>query len=209
VGSVRHPLNSSDFSSFLLQAQASKAQVIGLANAGGDATTALKQATEFGIASGGQKIFALLQEITDTHAMGVKGEQGVLTTDAFYWDLNDETRTFSKRFYEKVGHMPTMIQAGLYSATMLYLKAIDAVGTDDAQKVLAQMKATAIHDLFTKHGRIREDGRMVHEMYLMQVKKPEESKGDWDLYNIIAEIPGEEAFRPLDKGGCPLVKRKN
>jgi branched-chain amino acid transport system substrate-binding protein len=209
VGAVKHPLNSSDFSSFLLQAQASKAKVIALANAGGDTTTALKQAAEFGILKSGQKMIALLQEITDTHSLGIKEAQGLITTDAFYWDMNDGTRAFSKRFYDKIGRMPTMIQAGLYSATMHYLKAIDAIGTDDAPKVMAQMKATPIHDFFAKDGKIREDGRMVHEMYLFEVKKPEESKGEWDLYKMIAEVPGDEAFRPLDKGGCPLVKGKS
>jgi branched-chain amino acid transport system substrate-binding protein len=206
LGSVRHPLNTSDFSSFLLQAQASKAKVIGLANAGGDTTNALKQASEFGITQGGQKMIALLQEITDTHALGAKATQGLIVTDAFYWDMNDETRAFSKRFNEKVGHMPTMIQAGLYSATMHYLKAIEAIGTDDSAKVMAQMKATPINDFFAKNGKIRIDGRMVHDMYLFEVKKPEESKGEWDLYKLIATVPGDEAFRPLDKGGCPLVK---
>jgi branched-chain amino acid transport system substrate-binding protein len=208
IGAVKHPLNSSDFSSFLLQAQASKAKVIALANAGGDTTTALKQAAEFGILKGGQKMIALLQEITDTHSLGIKEAQGLITTDAFYWDMNDGTRAFSKRFYDKIGRMPTMIQAGLYSATMHYLKAIDAIGTDEALKVMAQMKATPIHDFFAKDGKIREDGRMVHEMYLFEVKKPEESKGEWDLYKMLAEVPGDEAFRPLDKGGCPLVKGK-
>jgi branched-chain amino acid transport system substrate-binding protein len=206
IGEVRHPLNTSDFSSFLLQAQASKAKVIGLANAGGDTTNALKQAAEFGITQAGQKMIALLMEITDTHALGIKATQGLIVTDAFYWDMNDETRAFSKRFNEKVGHMPTMIQAGLYSATMHYLKAIDAVDTDQAPKVMEQMRATPINDFFAKNGKIRIDGRMIHDMYLFEVKKPEESKGDWDLYNVIATVPGDEAFRPLDKGGCPLVK---
>jgi branched-chain amino acid transport system substrate-binding protein len=206
LGDVRHPLNSSDFSSFLLQAQASKAKVIALANAGGDTTNALKQAAEFGITQGGQKMIALLQEITDTHALGIKATQGLIVTDAFYWDMNDETRAFSKRFNEKVGHMPTMIQAGLYSATMHYLKAIDAIGTDEAPKVMAQMRATPVNDFFARNGKIRIDGRMVHDMYLFEVKKPEESKGEWDLYKLLATVPGDEAFRPLDKGGCPLVK---
>jgi branched-chain amino acid transport system substrate-binding protein len=206
LGDVRHPLNSSDFSSFLLQAQASKAKVIALANAGGDTTNALKQASEFGITKGGQKMIALLQEITDTHSLGAKETQGLIVTDAFYWDMNDETRAFSKRFNEKVGHMPTMIQAGLYSATMHYLKAIEAIGTDEAPKVMAQMRATPINDFFAKGGKIRIDGRMVHDMYLFEVKKPEESKGEWDLYKLLATVPGDEAFRPLDKGGCPLVK---
>jgi branched-chain amino acid transport system substrate-binding protein len=206
LGQVRHPLNSSDFSSFLLQAQASKAKVVALANAGGDTTNALKQAAEFGLTQGGQKMIALLQEITDTHSLGIKSTQGLIVTDAFYWDMNDETRAFSKRFNEKVGHMPTMIQAGLYSATMHYLKAIEAIGTDEAPKVMAQMRATPVNDFFAKNGKIRIDGRMVHDMYLFEVKKPEESKGEWDLYKLIATVPGDDAFRPLDKGGCPLVK---
>lgn len=206
LGDVRHPLNTSDFSSYLLQAQASKAKVVALANAGGDTTNALKQASEFGLTQGGQKMIALLQEITDTHSLGIKATQGLIVTDAFYWDMDDQTRAFSKRFYAKVGHMPTMIQAGLYSATMHYLKAIEAIKTDEAPKVMAQMRATPIHDFFAHDGKIQIDGRMVHEMHLFEVKKPEESKGEWDLYKLIATVPGDEAFRPLDKGGCPLVK---
>ena len=206
LGDVRHPLNSSDFSSFLLQAQASKAKVVALANAGGDTTNALKQAAEFGLMKGGQKLIALLLEITDVHAIGLKDAQGLIMTDAFYWDRDDEARAFSNRFLEKVGHMPTMIQAGLYSATMHYLKAIDATGTDEAPKVMAQMRATPVNDFFAKNCKIRIDGRMVHDMYLFEVKKPAESKGEWDLYKLIATVPADEAFRPLDKGGCPLVK---
>jgi branched-chain amino acid transport system substrate-binding protein len=206
LGDVRHPLNSSDFSSFILQAQASKAKVVALANAGGDTTNALKQAAEFGVMKGGQKLIALLLEITDVHSLGLKDAQGLIVTDAFYWDRDDETRAFSKRFNDKVGHMPTMIQAGLYSATMHYLKAIEAIGTDEAPKVMAQMRATPINDFFAHGGKIRIDGRMVHDMYLFEVKKPEESKGEWDLYKLLATVPGDQAFRPLDKGGCPLVK---
>jgi branched-chain amino acid transport system substrate-binding protein len=206
LGDVRHPLNNSDFSSFLLQAQASKAKVVALANAGGDTQNALKQAAEFGITQGGQKMIALLQQITDTHSLGIDATQGLIVTDGFYWDMNDETRAFSKRFNDRVGRMPSMIQAGLYSATMYYLKAIEATGTDDAQKVIGQMRATPINDFFAKNGKIRVDGRMVHDMYLFEVKKPQESKGEWDLYKLIATVPGDEAFRPLDKGGCPLVK---
>ena len=203
LGEVRHPLNSSDFSSFLLQAQASKAKVVALANAGGDTTNALKQAAEFGITQGGQKMIALLQEITDSHGLGLKQAQGLILTDGFYWDMNDETRAFSKKFMDKVGHMPTMIQAGLYSATMHYLQAIDATGTDDTTKVMAKMKATPINDFFAKNGHIRADGRMVHDMYLFEVKKPSESKGEWDLYKLLATVPGDQAFRPMDQGGCP------
>jgi branched-chain amino acid transport system substrate-binding protein len=206
LGDVRHPLNSSDFSSFLLQAQASKAKVVALANAGGDTTNALKQAAEFGLTKGGQKLIALLLEIPDVHAIGLKDAQGLIMTGGFYWDRDDETRAFSNRFLEKVGHMPTMYQAGLYSATMHYLKAIDATGTDEAPKVMAQMRATPVNDFFAKNGKIRIDGRMVHDMYLFEVKKPAESKSDWDLYKLLATVPGDEAFRPLDKGGCPLVK---
>lgn len=207
LGAVRHPLNTADFSSFLLQAQASKAKVIGLANGGSDTTNSLKQAAEFGIAQGGQKIIALLQEINDTHALGVKAAQGLIVSGGFYWDTDDGTRAFSKRFFEKVGHMPTMMQAGLYSATMHYLKAIEATGSDDAAKVIEKMRATPINDFFAKNGHIRIDGRMVHDMYLYEVKKPNESKGEWDLYNVIATVPGDEAFRPLADGGCPLVKQ--
>ena len=206
LGDVRHPLNTSDFSSYLLQAQASKAKVVALANAGGDTTNALKQASEFGLTQGGQKMIPLLEEITDTHSLGIRATQGLIVTDAFYWDMDDQTRAFSKRFYDKVGHMPTMIQAGLYSATMHYLKAIEAIKTDEAPELMAQMRATPIHDFFAHDGKIRIDGRMVHEMHLFEVKKPEESKGEWDLYKLIATVPGDEAFRPLDKGGCPLVK---
>ena len=207
LGDVRHPLNSSDFSSFLLQAQASKAKVVALANAGGDTTNALKQAAEFGITQGGQKMIALLQEITDTHALGTKATQGLIVTDAFYWDMNDETRAFSKRFNDKVGHMPTMIQAGLYSATMHYLKAIEAIGTDEAPKVMAQMRATPINDFFARNGKIRIDGRMVHDMYLFEVKKPSESKARWDYYKLLGTVAGNDAFQPLEASRCPLVKK--
>ena len=207
LGDVRHPLNSSDFSSFLLQAQASKAKVVALANAGGDTTTALKQAAEFGLAKGGQKLIALLMEITDTHALGLKATQGLIVTDAFYWDMNDETRAFSKRFNEKVGHMPTMIQAGLYSATMHYLKAIEAVGTDEAPKVMEQMRKTPINDFFAKNGHIRIDGRMVHDMYLFEVKSQAESKYPWVYYKLVATVPGDKAFLPLSQSKCPMVKK--
>jgi branched-chain amino acid transport system substrate-binding protein len=178
LGDVRHPLNSSDFSSFLLQAQASKAKVIGLANAGGDTTKALKQAAEFGIMQGGQKIIALLMEIADVHALGLTAAQGLIVTDGSYWDANEETRRFSEKFMGRVGHMPTMIQAGLYSATMHDLKAIEAIGTDEASKVVAQMRAVPINDFFAKGGKIRIDGRMVHDMNLYEVKTPEQSKGE-------------------------------
>jgi len=207
LGNVNAPFNNTDFSSFLLQAQASQAKVVGLANAGGDTQTALKQASEFGMTEGGQNMAALLVEITDTHSLGLKAAQGLLAADAFYWDHDDETRAFSKRFFAKVGTMPTMIQAGVYSSITHYLKAIDATGTDDAKTVIAKMKATPVNDFFAKNGHIREDGRMVHDMYLVQAKKPSESKGDWDLYNILATVPGDQAFRPMADGGCPFVKK--
>jgi branched-chain amino acid transport system substrate-binding protein len=207
LGAVRAPLNTADFSSFLLQAQASKAKVIGLANAGGDTQNAIKQAAEFGLQQSGQKLLALLFQITDTHSIGLAAAQGMILTEGFYWDLNDETRAFSKRYLAKAGHMPTMIQAGVYSAVTNYLKAIDATGTDVAKTVVAKMKATPINDFFATNGRIREDGRMVHDMYLVQVKTPAESKGEWDVYKILATIPGDQAYRPLAEGGCPLVKK--
>lgn len=207
LGSVRHPLNTSDFSSFLLQAQASGAKVVALANAGGDTTTAIKQAAEFGVTRGGQKLLALLMQITDAHSIGLPAGQGLLVTDGFYWDMNDGTRSFSKAFFDKMGRMPTMIQAGLYSATMHYLKAIDAAGTDESDKVIAQMKATPVNDFFAQNGKIRADGRMVHDMSLFELKRPEESKSEWDLYKLITTVPGDQAFRPLDQGGCPLVTR--
>jgi branched-chain amino acid transport system substrate-binding protein len=207
LGAVRAPLNTADFSSFLLQAQASKAKVIGLANAGGDTQNAIKQAAEFGLQQSGQKLLALLFQITDTHSIGLAAAQGMILTEGFYWDFNDETRAFSKRYLAKAGHMPTMIQAGVYSAVTNYLKAIDATGTDVAKTVVAKMKATPINDFFARNGRIREDGRMVHDMYLVQVKTPAESKGEWDVYKILATIPGDQAYRPLAEGGCPLVKK--
>jgi len=207
LGAVRHPLNTADFSSFLLQAQASKAKVIALANAGGDAANAIKQGTEFGIQAGGQKMLSLLFQITDTHSIGLKNGQGSILTDAFYWDTNEETRAWSKRFFDKQGMMPTWIHAGLYSGTLHYLKAIEAAGTDEPKAVIEKMKSAPINDVFAKGGRIREDGRMVHDMTLVQIKSPAESKGPWDVYNILATVPGEEAYRPLSESECPLVKK--
>jgi branched-chain amino acid transport system substrate-binding protein len=207
LGDVRHPLNSSDFSSYLLQAQASKAKVIGLANAGGDTINTIKQAAEFGIMKGGQKISPLLAFITDIDSVGLETAQGLLLTEAFYWDLNDETRAFSKRFMQKVGRPPSAAQAGVYSSVTHYLKAVKAAGTTDAAPVMKIMKETPINDMFAKNGRIREDGRMVHDMYLFEVKKPSESKGRWDDYKLLATIPGDEAFQPLSQSRCPLVKK--
>ncbi|HEY6966957.1 MAG TPA: ABC transporter substrate-binding protein [Burkholderiales bacterium] len=206
IGSVRHPLNAQDFSSFLLQAQASKAKVIGLANAGGDTINAIKQAAEFGITRS-QSLAGLLVYINDIHSLTPQATQGMLLTEAYYWDLNDETRKWARRFFEKMKKMPNMSQAGVYSSVMHYLKAVQAVGTDDTGAVMAKMKSTPVNDFFAKNGRIREDGRMVHDMYLFEVKKPSESKYPWDYYKLKATIPGDEAFMPLAKSVCPLVKK--
>ncbi len=206
VGGVRHPINTSDFSSFLLQAQSSKAQIIGLANAGGDTINSIKQGAEFGLLAGGQKLAGLLVFISDIHTIGLKQAQGLNLTEAFYWDLNDNTRAWSKRWSAKMnGRMPTMIQAGFYSATRNYLEAIKAAGTDDADKVIAKLKSTPMDDPLFGKGYVRKDGRKMHDMHLFEVKKPEESKGPWDYYKLVRTIPAEEAFRPMDKGGCPLV----
>lgn len=207
LGDVKHPLNSSDFSSYLLQAQASKAKVIGLANAGGDTINTIKQAAEFGIMKGGQKISPLLAFVTDIDSVGLQTAQGLLLSEAFYWDLNDESRAFSKRFKERIGRVPSAAQAGVYSSVTHYLKAVKAAGTTDAAAVMKIMKATPINDMFARNGRIREDGRMVHDMYLFEVKKPSESKGRWDDYKLLATIPGDEAFQPLSELRCPLVKK--
>jgi branched-chain amino acid transport system substrate-binding protein len=206
LGSVRHPFPGTDFSSYLLKAQASGAQVIGLANAGTDTTGSIKQAAEFGITPK-QSLAGLLMFITDIHSLGLKATQGMYLTEAFYWDANDETRAWSKRYFERMKKMPTMVQAGQYSSVMHYLKAVKAAGTDDTQKVMAQMKKTRINDFFAKNGYIREDGRMVHDMYLMQVKKPGESKYPWDYYNVRQTIPAAEAFQPLALSKCPLIKK--
>ena len=206
LGHVLHPFPAQDFSSFLLQAQASGAQVIGLANAGNDTINAIKQAAEFGITPK-QTLAGLLMFLSDVHSLGLKATQGMYLTTGFYWDRNDETRAWSKRFFEKRNRMPTMVHAGDYSAVYLYLKAIKAVGTDDTKVVMAKMKATPINDFFAKNGKIRVDGRMVHDMYLAQVKKPEESKYPWDYYHIRQVIPADQAFLPLSKSTCPLVKK--
>src|SRR5690242_14780924 len=207
LGEVRHPLNTSDFSSYLLQAQASKAKVIGLANAGGDTINTIKQAAEFGIMKTGQKVSPLLVFVTDIDSIGLETAQGLLLSEAFYWDLNDETRAFSKRFKERVGRVPSAAQAGVYSSVSHYLKAVKAAGTTDSAAVMKIMKETPVNDMFAKGGRIREDGRMVHDMYLFEVKKPSESKGRWDDYKLVATIPGNEAFQPLELSRCPLVKK--
>jgi branched-chain amino acid transport system substrate-binding protein len=207
LGDVRHPLNASDFSSYLLQAQASKAKVIGLANASTDTVNAIKQASEFGIAEGGQKLAALLIFITDIESLGLKAAHGLVLTDSFYWDLNDKTRAWSKRFMAMHGKVPTMTQAGAYSAVLHYLQAVKAAGTKDAKTVVAKMKATPVNDMNNNNVEIRPDGRVLHTMYLMQVKSPAESKYPHDVYTVLQTIPGAEAYRPMSEGGCPLVKQ--
>ncbi len=206
LGSSRHPFPGSDFSAFLLKAQASGAQIIGLANAGNDTTNSIKQAAEFGITPK-QALAGLLIFITDINSLGLKATQGMYLTEAFYWDLNDETRAWSKRFFDIHKKMPTMVHAGQYSSTYQYLAAIKKAGTKDTAKVMETMKAATINDFFAKNGKIREDGRMVHDMYLFQVKKPEESKAQWDYYKVSATIPAAQAFQPLEKSTCPLVKK--
>lgn len=206
VGTVRHPLNASDFSSFMMQAQASKAKIIGLANAGTDTINSIKAAKEFGLTTS-QTFAGLLAFINDVHSLGLDTAQGMLLTEAFYWDLNDETRAWSKRYFEKQKRMPSMIQAGTYSAVMHYLKAVKAAGTSDPAAVMAKMKATPVNDFFAKNAVIREDGQLVHDMYLFQVKKPSESKAPWDYYKLVATIPGNQAFNSLDDSKCPLVKK--
>jgi branched-chain amino acid transport system substrate-binding protein len=209
LGKVRHPLNTSDFSSFLLQAQASKAKIIGLANAGADTTNAIKQAAEFGIVAGGQNLAGLLVFLTDVHALGLQTAQGLIFTEAFYWDANEQTRAFAKRFAPQYkGIHPTMIHAGVYASVLHYLKAVEAAKRDTGKEVVAQMKKMPSEDPLFGKGEIREDGRHVHPMYLFEVKKPSESKGPWDYYKTRATIPADQAFRPLDQGDCPLVTAK-
>jgi len=208
LGKVRHPLNTQDFSSFLLQAQASKAKIIGLANAGGDTTNAIKQAAEFGLVKGGQNLAGLLVFITDVHALGLDKAQGLIMTETFYWDTNDKTRAFARKFAERNRQIyPTMIHAGVYSATLHYLKAVEALKSDDGTRVIAKMKAMPTDDPLFGKGTIRADGRKIHPAYLFEVKKPSESKGPWDYYKLRSTIPAEQAFRPIDQGDCPLVKK--
>jgi branched-chain amino acid transport system substrate-binding protein len=207
IGSVRHPLGTSDFASFLLQAQSSRAKIVGLANGGSDMTNSIKQAAEFGIARGGQRLAAISAVITDVHAVGLADAQGLLLAESFYWDRTEESRQWSKRFFARRGVMPTQMQAGVYSAVTHYLKAVDALGSDEAKAVVARMRDMPIHDFFADRGLLRADGRMVHDMYLVEVKKPEESHYPWDYYKILKTIPGEEAFRPMSEGGCPLLAK--
>ncbi|MDF2141875.1 ABC transporter substrate-binding protein [Paenirhodobacter sp. CAU 1674] len=203
LGSVKHPFPASDFSSFMLQAQASGAKVIGLANAGGDTINAIKAAKEFGIVDAGQKIAGLLVFLSDVHALGLETAQGLQMTVSFYWDMNDETREWSKRFFDKTGKMPTGIQAGTYSAVRHYLKAIEATGSDDTDIIVAKMREMPVEDMFAHNAVLRTDGRMVHDMYLAEVKSPAESSGPWDYLKIVRTIPGEEAFGPLSESTCP------
>ena len=208
VGTVRHPRETTDFSSYLLQAQSSGADVVALANSSGDTMTALKQATEYGITASGQRIAGMLLFLSDVRAVGLETAQGLTLTTGFYWDLDDATRAWSKRFGERMnGKMPTMVHAGVYSSVMNYLKAAEAAGSVSGKAAIDKMRTMDINDFFARNAHLREDGRMVHDMYLVQVKKPEESKGPWDYYKVIRTIPGDQAFRPLDKSECPLVKK--
>ena len=207
LGKVRAPINTQDFSSFLLQAQASKAKIIGLANAGGDTTNSIKQAAEFGIVKGGQNLAGLLVFLTDIHALGLPTAQGLIVTNTFYWDMNDQTRAFAKRFAAvDKGIHPTMVHAGVYASLLHYLKAVEALKSDDGTKVVAKMKEMPTDDPLFGKGTIRVDGRKIHPAYLMEVKKPSESKYPWDYYKVRATIPADQAFRPLADGGCSLVK---
>jgi branched-chain amino acid transport system substrate-binding protein len=206
AGEVRHPLATADFSSFLLQAQASKAQIVGLANAGADTINSIKQAAEFGIMQGGQKLAGLVVVISDVHALGLQASSGLVFTTAFYWNLDEATRAWSKRFYDRNKRMPGMVQAGTYSATSHYLKAMAAAGTDDGKAVAAKMREMPVEDFFAR-GRVREDGRLVHDMLLAEVKKPAESTREWDYYKILRRISAEEAAPPLAESKCALVKR--
>ena len=207
LGKVRHPLNALDFSSYLLQAQASKAKVIGLANAGGDTTNAIKQAAEFGIVKGGQSLAGLLVFLSDIHALGLPTAQGLIVTNTFYWDTNDQTRAWAKRFAGlNGGKYPTMVHAGVYSAVTHYFKAVEALKSDDGTKVVAKMKEMPTDDPLFGKGTIRADGRKIHPAYLVEVKKPSESKGPYDYYKVRTTIPADQAFRPMADGGCPLVK---
>ena len=206
VGAVKHPINTPDFSSFLLQAQSSKADVIALADSGGDFINAVKQAGEFGVTQR-QKLVGLLVFIADIHSLGLQSAQGLMLSSAFYWDLNEDTRAWSTRFIAKTQKVPTMIHAGTYGAVMHYLKAVQSAGTLDRPSVAATMRAMPVNDFMTKNGRIRDDGRLVRDMYLFRVKAPEQSKYKFDYYELLATIPGEEAFRPMEQGGCPFLKK--
>ncbi|SCW86594.1 amino acid/amide ABC transporter substrate-binding protein, HAAT family [Rhizobium mongolense subsp. loessense] len=206
VGSVRHPLASQDFSSFLLQAQSSGAKVVGLANAGLDTSNAIKQAAEFGITQGGQRLAALLFTLADVHGLGLEAAQGLTLTEGYYWNRDDESRAFGKKFFDRTGKMPNMIHAGTYSAVLQYLKAIQKAGTDETEAVAKQLHEMPVDDVFGRGGTVGPNGRMIHDMYLLQVKKPDESKEAWDYFNVLATIPGKDAYIDPAKSGCVLVK---
>ncbi|MGQ3070359.1 MAG: ABC transporter substrate-binding protein [Ferrovibrionaceae bacterium] len=204
LGAVRHPLNTSDFSSFLVQAQGSKAKVIGLANAGGDTINSVKQAAEFGIVAGGQRLAGLLMTLAEVNGLGLQAAQGLVLTEGYYWDLDDTSREFANRYVKRTGRMPNMIHAGTYSAVMQYLKAIQAAGTDETEAVARKMHELPVQDFFARQGKVLANGRMVHDMYLFEVKSPKESKGAWDYYKHLATIPGDEAFATVAESGCKL-----
>jgi branched-chain amino acid transport system substrate-binding protein len=206
LGAVNVPLNNPDFSSFLLQAQASKAKIVGLANAGGDTQNSIKQAAEFGIVAGGQKLAGLLIFVADVHSLGLQTAQGLQLTESFYWDQDDQTRAWSKKFFDKTKKEPTMIQAGVYSSITHYLEAVKATGSVDAPTLVKELKSKPINDFIIRNGHLQDDGMLVHDMYLYEVKKPSESKGEWDLYKLIATIPGAEAYKRPHGNECPLVK---
>ena len=206
LGAVRHPLNSSDFSSFLLQAQASKAKIVGLANAGLDTSNSIKQAAEFGIVAGGQKLAGLLLTLAEVHGLGLQASQGLVLTEGFYWDLSDKTREFSDRFFKRTNRMPNMIQAGTYSATLSYLKAVKAAGTKETEAVTKKLQELPINDAFAQGGKVLQNGRMVHDVYLFEVKKPADSKKPWDYYKLLATVSGDKAFLSAKDSGCPATK---
>jgi branched-chain amino acid transport system substrate-binding protein len=206
LGHVFYPLSPPDFSSFLLQAQSSKAKIVGLANAGQDTVNSIKQAAEFGIVAGGQRLAALVMTLAEVHGLGLEAAQGLVLTESFYWDLNDRTREFGERFFKRTGRMPNMIQAGTYSATLQYLKAVQAAGTKDSDAVAKKLKELPVNDAFTAHGHVQANGRMVSDLYLFEVKKPSESKRDWDFYNLLATVPGDTAYLTAANSGCPLTK---
>lgn len=206
LGAVRHPLNTSDFSSYLLQAQASKAKVVGLANAGQDTINSVKQAAEFGIVAGGQRLAGLLLTLAEVHGLGLQAAQGLVLTEGYYWDLDDKSREFAQRFQKRTGRMPNMVQAGTYSSVLQYLKAIKEAGTDDTEKVAAKLHSMKVDDFFGRGGTVLPNGRMIHEMYLFEVKSPKDSKAPWDYYKLLAKIPGEQAFFTAKESGCPATK---
>jgi branched-chain amino acid transport system substrate-binding protein len=206
LGHVLYPLNTPDFSSFLLQAQSSKAKIVALVNAGQDTVNSVKQAAEFGIVAGGQRLAALLMTLAEVHGLGLQAAQGLVLTESYYWDLNERTREFGERFFKRTGRMPNMVHAGVYSATLQYLKAVKAAGTKDADAVAKKLRELPVDDAFTAHGHVQANGRMVSDLYLFEVKKPSESNRDWDYYKLLATVPGETAYLPAANSGCPLTK---